>query len=255
MKALSASKQASHWKQSGSTQRVPIFEDPHDGKFAADVGEVIVELFDFKRCDAENKTAHNGDWVGQDTIMCILEQLQTLPDAQLSLFRKFRPLITLLHNGVSFYHTITKEIVDPSEDLVIIVKDHDHNHYFSVLVETFQKQKAIHVFDSLMGRKDAEVKTLLASMFGSKAFDDYNFHNYTRHNFTLEPLQSGATCGPWSLWIAVAFMFDVSKCRRRRNDMHGRMRVKSVKMPNDDVVGFWKHLTYFRKSTTRSRRM
>lgn len=231
---LTTAKRVAHWRESGATQRVPVFEV---ADAATDVGESMVVMMDFQRCHAEGK--HSGQWVNNTTIMDILAQVERLPDAALCIFRPFETLFCDVVDGST---ALVAAPLDPKKDAVVIVSDHDNRHFFTILVETFPRQKAIHVFDSLVGRKDTQVRHLLSRIFASD-LAGYNFHNYTKHNFTQQPLQSGATCGPWALWIAVAFIFDVNRCRRRRNDQHGRMRVAALKMPNKDVVGFWKQLT------------
>ena len=228
-------KRVAHWRESGATQRAPVFKE---AAAATDVGESLVEVIGFKRCDALGK--HSGQWVADDTIYEILIQVeQQLPDAALCIFRPFETLSCHILDGSTALAAVP---LNPKKDAVVIVSDHDRRHFFTILVETFPRQKTVHVFDSLFGRKDAEVKYLLSRIFASD-FAGYNFHNYTKHNFTQQPLQSGASCGPWALWIAVVFIFDVNLCRRRRNDEHGRMRVAALKMPDKDVVGFWKQLT------------
>ena len=228
-------KRVAHWRESGATQRVPVFGE---AAAATDVGESLVEVMGFQRCDAEGK--HSGQWVTNTTLMEILAQVEhELPEAALCIFRPFETLFCDVFNGTT---ALVAAPLNPKKDAVVIVSDHDNRHYFTMLVETFPHQKTVHVFDSLIGRKDAEVKHLLSRIFASD-FAGYNFHNYTKHNFTQQPLQSGASCGPWALWIAVAFIFDVNLCRRRRNDQYGRMRVAALKMSNKDVVGFWKQLT------------
>ena len=227
-----------HWRESGATQRVPIFEVVDS---AADVGESIVEMLHFRKCNAFGK--HNGQWVQDDTIHCILQQIQELEDAKLCLFRPFQTLTC----ESRYSRPATKAsaaVIDPKKDIVIIVNDADNAHFFTILLETFSRQKSIHVFDSLVNRKDEDIKRLLASIFLPSMYADYNFHNYAHHNVMKNVLQSGASCGPWSLWIGVAFVFDINNCRRRRSDKHGRMRVASLKMTNADVVGCWKHLTF-----------
>ena len=237
-------KEPTHAKESGSTQRVPMFSS-HGTKTsssATDVGRVIVEMFDFVRCNVIKKEKLSGQWVFDETIMCVMHQLETLASASMSLFRPFETLSQL-----SSFQGMRDATIDPRKDVVLIVNDDVNKHFFTVLIETYPRQKTIHVFDTLVNRKEHEVYELLEKTFTpSTSFRDYKFHNYAKNNFTRALLQSGASCGPWSLWISVAFVFDINNCRRQRSNMHGHMRVASLKMDNDDIIGFWKELTCYR---------
>ena len=87
-------KRPSHWRESGATQRVPIFEVVRK---ATDVGESIVEMFEFSRCDSFGK--HSGSWVLDETIHAILVQLENLNAAKHCLFRPFETLTINLGIG------------------------------------------------------------------------------------------------------------------------------------------------------------
>jgi hypothetical protein len=246
-----------HWRKSGATQRVETFAEPHDGEYAADVGEVLVHMYGFKPCDAETKEEHLGNWVTSTTIINVMTELAGLPDAPLSIFRPYKFFMPWLKRDIYNNHLRIAEDYNvddglKGEDIVLIVIDEDQQHYFTVLIETFRLQRAVHVFDTLYPRKLTAVKNMLAGMFGPSVFtsDKYNFHNYTAHNMG-DPTakQEGATCGPWSVWIAVAFIFDIHRCRSRRDVRHGRMVVKPMKMSTPDIVGFWKHLTTVNATT------
>ncbi len=80
------------------------------------------------------------------------------------------------------------------------------------------------------------IKRILAQQFPNM---DMFRAGYKVRNHTGQIQQSGATCGPWSLWIAYAYAMNFRGCRSGADD---KLQYNCFKQ--SDVMAFWKGLTF-----------
>ena len=57
-------------------------------------------------------------------------------------------------------------------------------------------------------------------------------------NHTRKVVQEAATCGPWSLWICFAYVFNYKRCRSPDDDAIAYASLQ------DDALDFWSEITY-----------
>jgi hypothetical protein len=115
-------------------------------------------------------------------------------------------------------------------DAVVLVIDSVRNHYSVLLLDS--AKKACYVVDTLFKWSDRDCARVVAGTFPAYARDRLDAVNCTG-----VITQTGATCGPWSIWIAACFVLDVRGCRSRAS------RFDASRFRADDVVAFWRGVT------------
>lgn len=67
--------------------------------------------------------------------------------------------------------------------------------------------------------------------------DLFGKHKYTVRNHTGKISQAEASCGPWSLWICVAYAFNFGGCRDPLTDDMDLGKI------NCNPIDFWRAVT------------
>lgn len=102
-------------------------------------------------------------------------------------------------------------------------------HFTGIIVN--HEHARIHVFDTWHHYTDQVVSALVQNTVWQGAA------GYTIDNHTAS-MQDGPTCGPWTVWIFVAYVFNYHGLRG------GADTLDLSVMSQTDALDFWRHVTY-----------
>jgi hypothetical protein len=118
--------------------------------------------------------------------------------------------------------------------LVVHTSANGTGQHFSSLIINPEHQ-IVHAFDSLGRWSDQRAKAVLRGLYPN--VDLFGQLAYRLSNSTGKIRQTGATCGPWALWILVAYVFNYKQCRDASSDVIDCAVLKSGALP------FWRAVT------------
>lgn len=196
----------------------------------------LTPVLDSKRLD---NAAKRGDWIDSDSVGRFLAALEPggalAPltyadvDARLVLIYRDRAGRIVVRNPIddvtalSLRQKLRQEKSSGRRrgvlDVVIVVYDENRRHYFPVMLSVTGKITSpsfdIYVYDSLGGAWTMEA----VHMFVRKLFPRWNavLNDAAVHDRTKDVHQQGdATCGPWTLWLIMAYVSNVHGWREVR---------------------------------------
>ncbi|MFB6198269.1 MAG: hypothetical protein ABEI52_08400 [Halobacteriaceae archaeon] len=196
--------------------------------------------------DPEDQERHKGCWIFDDQVKAFLMALQ--PGGRLShmtfndveahfvhLHRDGRGGITEVVNSEDFHtfndrepvHTIREGHERDKGDVVVVVYDEQRSHYFPVMIDRDHDGVArVYVYDSLgstwsnsktrMGRnQNRSVEKFVELLLQTIDFPDETKGTII-YDRTKDIVQTEASCGPWSLWLIMAFVSNIHNWRMSR---------------------------------------
>lgn len=160
-----------------------------------------------------------------------LERLQTSHSAFF-----FRPFSALsFHTDKAHTTNVEMQDLDPNVDLALHISSHDEKHFWTVFVDT--KNREVVALDSLVTRSDEHVKARV-DKFLPRVKPFQRLHLLLRNYTGVVCLQTGATCGPWSIWLMTALVTGFGRCRGK----DGRVIVAPLDaFHTKDVVQFYRN--------------
>lgn len=182
------------------------------------------DLNDFLRCSGFRRRHgfgrhRSGEWVSDETILRLLGQIGFVD----VLDCKIDAVTKRVYTGDA--HLESQRALA----LVTHVAEEDRATHFSCIFVDLEKMAA-HVFDTFQPWKSREAKRVVRSLLPS-------LPGLTVYDHTGRIRQTGATCGPWSLWILVACAFDFLGV------VDGLSRGEYGALRQSDAMSFWKRWT------------
>lgn len=108
-------------------------------------------------------------------------------------------------------------------------------HFSAVVISA--ARKLVHVFDTLSTWSIPKIKYTLHQQFPLLGLFSLR-KEYCIRNHTGKVLQSGGTCGPWSLWICFAYAMNFRGCRDPDDDS-----INYTCLEQSDALRFWMAFT------------
>jgi hypothetical protein len=123
----------------------------------------------------------------------------------------------------------------PEHNMIVLVMG--GAHYSLIIVDVYDK--TVHVFDTACHMSDKTVRRMVNAVFPELALSLGCEHGFRLSNHTGRLHQYGVTCGPWTVWLAFAYIFDYRACRSSVEP--GALDYAVLQA---DPIEFWQEVVY-----------
>jgi hypothetical protein len=169
----------------------------------------------------------DGQWVQYDTVSNIIHQiLQTKLTYQ---GKPYDLLVCMIDSKGDVL--MNNQLITDVTKVTFVINVYVDEHYALSIIDPFEK--TIHMFDTCFHRTDSYLRQIIREVMPNAA-DKLAELKTMNHSGVLR--QTGATCGPWVVWLCFAYAFNYRQCRSDSETL--QYDVLQV-----NPIDFWKVIT------------